>query len=66
MANIGDYSDDDTVGKVFELLIEYQDLFPTKFSELKGIIGELRVMKITLKPDACLVKQRPYILNPKY
>ena len=32
LANIGDYWDDETVRKVAELLIEYQDLFPTKFS----------------------------------
>ena len=35
-------------------------------SELKGIIGDLGVMKITLKPDAKLIKQRPYHLYPKY
>ena len=52
--------------KVTELLREYQDLFPTKFTDLKGIIGDLGVMKITLKPDAKPVKQRPYHLNPKY
>jgi len=33
---------------------------------LKGIIGDLGVMKITLKSDAKPVKQRPYRLNPKY
>ena len=54
------------VGKVAELLTEYQELFPTKFSELKEIVGDLGVMKITLKPDARLVKQCPYRLNPKY
>lgn len=52
--------------KVVELLCEYQDLFPTKFSDLKGIIGDLVVMKITLKPDAKPVKQRPYHLNTRY
>ena len=48
---IGDYWDDDTVGKVAELLTEYQDLFPMKLLDLKGIIGEIGVMNITLKPD---------------
>ena len=66
LAKIGDYRDDDTIGKVAELLMEYQDMFPMKFSELKGIIGDLAVMCITLKPDACPVKQQPYQLNPKY
>ena len=34
--------------------------------ELKGILGDLGLMKITLKPDANPVKKRPYRLNPKY
>ena len=54
------------VDKVTELLREYQDLFPTKITDLKGIVGNLGMMKITLKPDTKLVKQRPYYLNPKY
>jgi len=41
-------------------------LFPTKFSEMKGIIGDLGVMKIPLRPDAKPCKQRPYRMNPKY
>jgi len=31
-ANIGDYWDDETISKIVELLSEYQDLFPTKFT----------------------------------
>jgi len=54
------------VDKVAQLLREYQDLFPTKFTELKGIIGDLGVMKIMLKPEMKLVKKRPYHLNPKF
>jgi len=34
--------------------------------ELKGIIGDLGIMKITSKPDVKLIKQRPYCLNQKY
>lgn len=34
--------------------------------DLKGIIGDLGVMKITLKPNVKPVKKRPYRLNPKY
>ena len=41
-------------------------LFLTKFTDLKGIIGDLGVMKITLKPDMKPVKKRPYHLNLKY
>ena len=33
---------------------------------MKGIKGPMGEMKIPLKPDARLVKQRPYRLNPKY
>ena len=63
---IADYSDNATVDKVSELPHEYQDMFPTKFLDLKGIIGDLGVMKITLKLDVKAVKQRPYRLNLKY
>lgn len=52
--------------KVVEFLHEYQDFFPTKFTDLKGIIGDLGVMRIMLNPEAKLVKKRPYHLNPKY
>jgi len=41
-------------------------LLPTKFLDLKGIIGDLGVMKTTLKLDMNLVKQKPYRLDPKY
>ena len=48
------------------MLREYQDLFPTNFSEMKGIVGDLGEMKIPLKPDARPFKQQPYRLNPRY
>jgi len=56
-ATLGDYCDDATVDKVTKSLREYQYLFPTKITDLKGIIGDLGVMKISLKPDAKPVKQ---------
>ena len=31
-ANIGDYWDEETMAKITDLLHEFQDLFPTKFS----------------------------------
>ena len=65
-ATIGDYWDEETVRKVTQLLHEHQDLFSMKFSEKKGILGDIGVLKIPLKPDAKPVKQRPYRLNPKY
>ena len=33
---------------------------------MKGILGDLGVMKIPLKHDAKPIKQRNYKLNPKY
>jgi hypothetical protein len=33
---------------------------------MKGIKGPMGKMNIPLKPNARLVKQRPYKLNPKY
>jgi len=65
-ANIGDYWDDETVRNLTELLHEYQELFPYKFSEMKGIVRDLGVMRIPLKPNAKPCKQRPYRVNPKY
>ncbi len=65
-ATIGDYWDEEMVRKVTELLHEYRDLFSTKFSEMRGIIGDIEVMKIPLKHDAKPIKKRPYRLNSKY
>jgi hypothetical protein len=48
------------------LLHEYNDLFPTTFTEMKGIAKELGEMKIPLKPDARPIKQQPYRFNPIY
>jgi len=55
-ARIRDYWDEDIVDKVGELQHKYQVFFPTKFLDLKGIVGHFGVMKITLKPDAKPVK----------
>ena len=61
-----DYWDGATMDKVAELLHEYQDLFLTKITDLKGIVGDLGMMRISLKPNMKLVKERPYRFNPKY
>jgi len=66
MAIIRDYWYKEMVTQVVDLLKEYEDLFPQRFSEMKGIVGSLGAMKIQLKPDAKLFKRRPYHLNPKY
>ena len=64
-ASIRYYWDDETVGHIAELLQEYQDLFPTKFTNMKGILGDLGIMRIPLKEGAKTVKHRPYRLNPR-
>ena len=40
-ANIGDYWDDENIGNITYLLHEFQDLFPTKFSDMKVIVRDL-------------------------
>jgi hypothetical protein len=44
LANAGDYWDAATIEKITELLHEYQDLFPTKFTDMKGIKGPMGEM----------------------
>jgi hypothetical protein len=66
MESIGDYWDEKTLERITKLLRKYSDLFPTTFTEMKGIAGELGEMKIPLKPEARPVRQRPYRLNPVY
>ena len=65
-ASIGDNWNDETVGHIVDLLQEYQDMFPTKFVEMKGILGDLGVMRIPLKAYTKPMKQRLYRLNPRY
>ena len=64
--NIGDYWDKEIVTEITNLLHEYQDLFSTYFSEMKGIVNDLGEMKIPLLPDAKPSKQHLYRPNPKY
>ena len=64
--NIGDYWDEETMAKITNLLHEFQEIFSTKFYEMKGILGDLGEMKIPLKPDVKPVKQQSYHLNLRY
>jgi hypothetical protein len=66
IANVRDYWHASTMDKIIELLHEYQDLFPTKFTDMKGIKGPMGEMRIPLKLEAKPVKKIPYRLNPKY
>jgi hypothetical protein len=54
------------VESITELLCEYSDLFPTTFTEMKGIARELDEMKIPLRAEARPIRQGPYRLNPIY
>ena len=65
-ASVGEYWDEENMAKITDLLHEFQDLFPTKFFQMKGILGDLGEMKIPLKHDAKQVRQIPYCLNPRY
>lgn len=64
--SIGDYWDEEIVGNIADLLQENQDLFPTKFIGMKGMRGDLGVMRIPLKEGVKPIKQCPYRLNPHY
>jgi hypothetical protein len=63
---IGHYQDEKTIERITELLREYSDLFPTNFTEMKGIGRELGEIKIPLRHEAISVRKRPYRLNPIY
>jgi hypothetical protein len=65
-AQIGDYWDEETIEKIAYLLHEYQDIFQTTFSNMKGIAGEIGEIRIPLKPGTKPVKQRPYRMKPRY
>jgi hypothetical protein len=56
LANIGDYWDSPIIDKITELLHEYQGLFPTKFTDMKGNKGPMGEKKIPLKPYETPVK----------
>jgi hypothetical protein len=66
LENIGDFWDDATISNITELLHEYQDLFPSKFIDMKGIKGPMGEMKIPLREYSIPIKKIPYRLNPKY
>jgi hypothetical protein len=66
MESIGDYLDEKTLERITELLRECSDMFPTTFTKMKGITGDLDEMKIPLKIEARPVRYRPYRLNPVY
>ena len=57
MASIGDYWDGQIVESIMNLFHEYNDMFPTTFTKMKSIAGELREMKIPLKHEARSIRK---------
>jgi hypothetical protein len=57
MASIRDYWDEQMIERIIELLRQYSDLFPTTFTEMKGIFEDLGEMKIPLILEARLIRQ---------
>ena len=55
-ASFGDYWDEETMEKIIDMLHEFQDLFSTNLSEMKGTLGDLGEMNILLKLDVKLVR----------
>ena len=53
--SVGDYWDEESMEKITNLLYEFQYIFPTKFSKMKGILCDLGEMNIMLRLDAKLV-----------
>ena len=49
MASIGDYWDEQTIESIIELLREYNDLFPTTFTDMKGIIGGIFIKELEVE-----------------
>jgi hypothetical protein len=45
------------VERITELVHKYNDLFPIRFTEMKGIAGELGEMKIPLRVEARPIRQ---------
>lgn len=41
IASIKDYWDEQTTREIFDLLCEYEDLFPASVAEIKGINGDI-------------------------
>jgi len=64
-SSIEDYWDKHTTKEIFDLLKEYEDLFPSSVAELKGIKGEMGEIKIVLKPNVRPVKHHIYQLNAR-
>jgi hypothetical protein len=56
MESIGDYWDEKTLERITKLLCEYSDLFPTTFTKMKDIVGELGEMKIPIQLEAKTVR----------
>ncbi len=43
--------EEETISEIIYFFHESHDLFPSKFLELKGIVGDLGFMRISLNPS---------------
>ena len=66
MARMGDYWNEEKTTEIVNLLKEFQDFFAQDYKDLKGLVQEMGEMRIEIKPDARLIKKRPYKLAHKY
>ena len=66
IAKIGDYWSDQQTTEIVNLLTEFQDVFSRDYKDLKGLVQEMREMKIDTKPDVRPINKRPYKLVHKY
>ena len=66
ISRIGDYWSDQQTIEIIDLLKEYQDVFARDYNDLKGLVEEMREMKIDLLLEASPIMKRPYKLAHKY
>jgi hypothetical protein len=66
MAQVGDYYTEKETTNIVYLLKEYQDVFDRDYKYLKGLVEEMREMKIELIPGEKPIKKKPYKLSHKY
>ena len=65
MAKIGDYGSKKQTIEIVNLLKEYQDVFSHYYKYLKGLVKEMREMKIDIMLNAKPMKKRSYKLAQK-
>lgn len=65
LTSIRDYWDEQMTKENFDLLREYEGMFPSSVVALKWIKVDIGEMKIVMKPDTNPLKHMSYKLNPR-